>query len=133
MPIYSLSVCSLSWWTRSMPRFHCAGTLVTFIAIYSASLLYLSAFLLITQRKSGNVEWKNCSPMACCGRNDMKGIIHAQTNTNTHTDTHTHKHTHKHTHTQTHTLMTTHIFWCYKFTLGAFMPYHITKGCDYSF
>ena len=117
MPIYSLSVCSLSWWTRSMPRFHCAGTLVTFIAIYSASLLYLSAFLLITQRKSGNVEWKNCSPIACCGRNDKKGITRK----------------HKQTHTHTHTLMTTHIFWCYKFTLGAFMPYHITKGCDYSF
>ena len=77
-----------------MPRFHCAGTLVTFIAIYSASLLYLNAFLLITQRKSGNVEWKNCSPIACCGRIDMKGITHAHT--------HMHKQTHKHTYTDDH-------------------------------
>ena len=79
-----------------MPRFHYAGTLVTFIAIYSASLLYLSAFLLITQRKSGNVEWKNCSPMACCGRNDKKGITHASTNKHTRTNTHTNTHTHIH-------------------------------------
>lgn len=37
-------------------------------------LLYLRAFLLITQRKSGNVEWKNCSPIACCSNMHSQGI-----------------------------------------------------------
>ena len=37
-------------------------------------IVYLRAFLLITHRKSGNVEWKNCNPIACCS-NHMIAMI----------------------------------------------------------